>query len=197
MAAIAASWFILLLTAQTREVRYGQNVIQQEKHRSLDWPVYRGDPKGNQFAALAQVSATNVHKPTENHNLETQGRCARHRQRRPHLVIRSGRTQQRVVIRPRNRGVTYWKREQGERIFHFVRDRVYALEAKSGKLFPSFGSNGSSDLRENLGVDPAGVILEMTSPGAVYKNLPANGSGAIKPSGTTSEITTTRPPRSW
>ena len=29
---------------------------------NLDWPVYRGDPKGNQFVAIAQINATNVHK---------------------------------------------------------------------------------------------------------------------------------------
>ena len=27
----------------------------------LDWPVYRGDPKGNQYAPLAQIHAANVH----------------------------------------------------------------------------------------------------------------------------------------
>ena len=27
-----------------------------------DWPVYRGDPKGNQYAPLAQIHAANVHR---------------------------------------------------------------------------------------------------------------------------------------
>ena len=81
-----------------------------------------------------------------------------------------------TVIRLRNRGVTHWKGAEGERIFHFVRDRVYALDAKSGQLIRSFGSGGYIDLRQNLGVDPAGVTLEMTTPGAVYKNLLILGS---------------------
>ena len=80
------------------------------------------------------------------------------------------------VIRLRNRGVTYWKGAEGERIFDFVGDRVYALDAKSGGLIRSFGKQGYIDLRENLGLDPAGVTLEMTSPGAVYKNLLILGS---------------------
>ena len=81
-----------------------------------------------------------------------------------------------VVTRLRNRGVTYWKGEEGERIFDFVRDRVYAIDAKSGDLIQIFGKDGYIDLRENLGVDPASVALEMTSPGAVYKNLLILGS---------------------
>jgi quinoprotein glucose dehydrogenase len=80
------------------------------------------------------------------------------------------------VIRLRNRGVTYWRGNEGARIFHFVRDRVYALDAKSGELIRSFGAGGFIDLRENLDVNPASVTVEMTSPGAVYKNLLILGS---------------------
>ena len=81
-----------------------------------------------------------------------------------------------AVIRLRNRGVAYWKGAEGERIFHFVRDRVYAIDARTGELITSFGNGGYIDLRENLGVDPATVVLEMTSPGAVYQNLLILGS---------------------
>ena len=31
-------------------------------HENIDWPVYRGDPKGNQYVAMAQIHAANVHK---------------------------------------------------------------------------------------------------------------------------------------
>ena len=48
-----------------------------------------------------------------------------------------------AVIRLRNRGVTYWKGAEGERIFDFVGDRVYAVDAKSGELIRSFGSGGT------------------------------------------------------
>ena len=44
------------------------------------------------------------------------------------------------VIRLRNRGVTYWKGPQDERIYHFVRERVYALNARTGELIRSFGA---------------------------------------------------------
>ncbi len=29
---------------------------------NMDWPVYRGDPKGNQYVPLAQIHAANVHR---------------------------------------------------------------------------------------------------------------------------------------
>ena len=81
-----------------------------------------------------------------------------------------------AVVRLRNRGVAYWKGVEGERIFDFVRDRVYAVDAVSGKLVTTFGKGGYIDLRDNLGVDPRSVVLEMTSPGSVYKNLLIVGS---------------------
>lgn len=81
-----------------------------------------------------------------------------------------------TVIRQRNRGLTYWKGEAGERIFHYVRDRAYALNARSGELIQSFGTGGFIDLREHLGVDAEGVALQMTTPGAVYEDLLILGS---------------------
>jgi quinoprotein glucose dehydrogenase len=81
-----------------------------------------------------------------------------------------------TVIRLRNRGVAYWKGAEGERIFHFVRERVYALDARTGELVSSFGDKGFIDLRRNLGVDPEKVFIEMTSPGAIYKNFLIVGS---------------------
>ena len=79
---------------------------------------------------------------------------------RGHRRARSGRSipskhNNGTVVRLRNRGVAYWKGAEGERIFHFVQDRVYAVDAKSGALIASFGKGGYIDLRQNLGVDPA------------------------------------------
>ena len=52
-----------------------------------------------------------------------------------------------------------------------MRDRVYAVDAKTGALITTFGTDGFIDLRQNLGVDPASAVIEMTSPGAVFKNI--------------------------
>jgi hypothetical protein len=164
---------------------------------NVDWSVYRGDPKANQYAPLAQIHAANVHELVpvwEYHTGDATERSTMHVNpivvdgvmyvTTPSLkaVALDARTGREIwsfdpskhnaggaVIRLRNRGVVHWKGAGGERIFHFVKDRVYALDAKSGRLIESFGQGGRLDLREHLGVNPATVGLEMTSPGAVYK----------------------------
>ncbi len=173
--------------------------------RSVDWPVYRGDAGGTQYAALAQIHAANVQRlrPVwEYHTGDATSRSTMHANpvvvdgvmyistpslKAVALDAATGRqiwtfdpaqyNERHAVIRLRNRGVTYWK-GGGEppRVFDFVKDRVYALDAASGKLIASFGKGGFVDLRENLGVDPSTVNLEMTSPGAVYRNLLIVGS---------------------
>jgi quinoprotein glucose dehydrogenase len=167
-------------------------------HENINWPIYRGDPKGNQFSAIAQIHAANVHRlqpAWEYHTRDANQRSTMHANpvvvngvmyiTTPALkaVALNAATGREVwvfdpakynngdVVRLRNRGVTYWKGSEGERIFHFVRDRVYAIDAKSGALIPSFAKGGFIDLRQNLGVDPATAVIEMTSPGAVFKNL--------------------------
>ena len=170
---------------------------------NVDWTVNRGTRTEAQFAPLAQINATNVHqlRPAwEYHTGDASGRSTMYANpividgtmylstpslKAVALDAATGRQNwafdpatynNGVVIRLRNRGVTYWKGAEGERIFDFVRDRVYAIDAKSGQLIPSFGKDGYIDLRENLGVDPKTVELEMTTPGAVYKNLLILGS---------------------
>lgn len=174
--------------------------------KTVEWPVYRGDPKGNQYSDLAQIHAANVHRLEPAWEFRTGDAAARGSSMYANPIVVDGmmyittpalnavaldpRTGRQVwrfdparfndgaVIRLRNRGLTYWKGAPNvpARIFHFVKDRAYALDAKSGELITSFGTSGFIDLRENLGVDPAGVSLEMTSPGAVFKNLLILGS---------------------
>ena len=165
---------------------------------NVDWAVYRGDAKGNQYAALAQIHAANVHKLERAWEYRTGDATQRSTMHANPLVIdgvmyvttpslkavalnaATGRElwvfdpakyNNGQVVRLRNRGVTYWRGPGGGRIFHFVRDRVYALDAATGELIRSFGQNGRIDLRENLGIDPSSAVIEMTSPGAVYKNF--------------------------
>jgi glucose dehydrogenase len=186
---------VALLCAAAATVRTS---LPPGSHEHIDWPVYRGDPKGNQFSAIAQIHAANVHRlqpAWEYHTRDANQRSTMHANpvvvngvmyiTTPALkaVALNAATGREVwvfdpakynngeVVRLRNRGVTYWKGSEGERIFHFVRDRVYAIDAKSGALIPSFGKGGFIDLRQNLGVDPATAVIEVTSPGAVFKHL--------------------------
>jgi quinoprotein glucose dehydrogenase len=169
----------------------------------VDWPVHRGHPGGSQFAAVAEINAANVHRLRPAWTYRTGDATPRSNMHVNPVVVNgrmyittpslkavaldaaTGRElwtfdpavhNNGTVIRLRNRGVTYWKGAEGERIFHFVRDRAYAIDAATGALITSFGTGGFIDLREHLGVDPKTVALEMTSPGAVYRNLLIVGS---------------------
>ena len=171
---------------------------------TVDWPVYRGDPGANQYAAIAQIHAVNVHRLRPAWEYRTGDSTARSTMHVNPVVVKgvmyittpslravaldaaTGKelwafdpapyNEGQAVIRLRNRGVVHWEGSAGARIFHFVKDRVYALDAATGRLLESFGTRGHIDLREHLGVDPARVSLEMTSPGAVYKDYLIVGS---------------------
>ncbi|WP_345265003.1 family 16 glycoside hydrolase [Nibrella viscosa] len=170
-----------------------------------DWAIYRGDKKANQYAELAQINATNVHqlrKVWEYHTGDPKGPSMYSNPiivngllyfttPRLHAVALNAVTGKQVWVfdparysadkkefRGRSRGVTYWEDAGGkkQRIFTFVKDRVYALDAGTGALIESFGEKGFIDLRKNLPVDPAKADIEVTTPGIVYKNFLIVGS---------------------
>ncbi len=194
---------VLLCAAQTSDDRLDLSGEWPAFRGSVDWTVNRGAPNGSQFAALAQINATNVQKlrpAWEYHTGDASGRSSMYANPividgtmylstpslkavaldaatgRQKWVFDPAKYNNGVVARLRNRGVAYWRGAGGERIFDFVRDRVYAVDAKSGQPIQTFGKDGYIDLRENLGLDPKKVQLEMTTPGAVYKNLLILGS---------------------
>jgi quinoprotein glucose dehydrogenase len=164
----------------------------------VDWAIYRGDKKSNQYSELAQINAANVHKlkpvweyhtgdpngPSMYSNpIIIEGLMYFTTPRLDAVAINAvtGKevwkfesaqyTKDKKIFRGRSRGVTYWEGAEGKRIFHFVNDKVYALDAKSGALIKSFGNGGYLDLRQDLGIDPATASIEVTTPGIVYRNL--------------------------
>jgi quinoprotein glucose dehydrogenase len=171
----------------------------------IDWAIYRGDKKANQYAELAQINATNVHKLEPAWEYHTGDPNAPSMYSNPiiidgllyfttpklNAVALDAATGKEIwvfepseyngenkVFRGRSRGVTYWEDAAGKnhRIFNFVKDRVYALDAKSGSVIKSFGEGGFIDLRQNLPVDPEMASIEVTSPGIVYKDFLIVGS---------------------
>ncbi|MFD2203347.1 PQQ-binding-like beta-propeller repeat protein [Shivajiella indica] len=165
-----------------------------------DWGIYRGHSTGIQYSELDQIHTGNVRnleKAWEYHhgNPSGPGMYAN-----PIIIdgllyfttpevnavaLEAATGKEIWVFRPndyrnderpfrgRNRGLTYWEDSKGEnqRIFNFVKDRVYAIDAKTGDLITSFGENGWIDLRKNLPQDPELVDFEATSQGIVYQNI--------------------------
>jgi quinoprotein glucose dehydrogenase len=202
-ARVIAFMTVILCSAQIGEERLDLSGEWPVFRGNVDWNVNRRDPNGSQFAPIAQINAINVQKlrpAWEYHTGDASGRSSMYANPividgtmylstpslkavaldaatgRQKWVFDPAKYNNGVVTRLRNRGVAYWKGAEGERIFDFVRDRVYAIDAKSGQVIQTFGKDGYIDLRENLGVDPKSVELEMTTPGAVYKNLLILGS---------------------
>ncbi|MDA1120128.1 MAG: DUF1080 domain-containing protein [Bacteroidetes bacterium] len=164
----------------------------------IDWAIYRGDKKSNQYAELAQINAANVNRLEQVWEYHTGDPNGPSMYANPIIIEglmyfttprldavalnavtgeevwkfeSSQYNDEHKVFRGRNRGVTYWEGAEGKRIFHFVHNKAYALDAKSGALIKSFGEGGSIDLRRDLGLPPGNASIEVTTPGIVYKNL--------------------------
>lgn len=168
----------------------------------IDWGVYRGDKKGTQYSALDQINTGNVHLLDKAWEYQYEGEAQSPGIysnpiivdgllyfNTPHMktVALNAATGEEVwvfdpamyndgkVIRSRSRGLIFWEDENGnnQRIFNSVKDRVYALDAKTGKLIEPFGQfEGSNfiDLRHDLPVPPELADIEITTQGVVYKD---------------------------
>jgi len=78
-----------------------------------------------------------------------------------------------------NRGINYWesKDRADRRLLFASNNQLHALDAHTGKLITSFGNNGTVDLKEGLGRDPAKLsLVQSTTPGRVFENLLILGS---------------------
>jgi quinoprotein glucose dehydrogenase len=85
------------------------------------------------------------------------------------------------------RGVSYWEdgnRNGGpnKRILYAVGASLYAINATTGELIKSFGTNGEVDLHEGLGDaktlghEVSNLSIRSTTPGVIYKDLIIMGS---------------------
>ena len=69
------------------------------------------------------------------------------------------------------RGVSYWTDGHQGRILAGARNYLYALDATTGKVIPSFGEDGRVDLRKGLREPYEGQSVALTTPGSIYKDL--------------------------
>lgn len=76
------------------------------------------------------------------------------------------------------RGINYWENADGSerRLFYSALNILHALDAQTGKPIPTFGTDGTVDLREGLDRDPAEVQQQSRLPGKVFDNLLILGS---------------------
>jgi len=74
--------------------------------------------------------------------------------------------------RYRHRGVTVYR----DRVFFTYRNYLYALDRKTGKPIPGFGSEGHVDLREGLDRPVEKISVSASSPGVIFKDMLILGS---------------------
>nr|WKN35626.1 pyrroloquinoline quinone-dependent dehydrogenase [Tunicatimonas sp. TK19036] len=75
-----------------------------------------------------------------------------------------------------SRGVSYWESGDDQRILYSAGNSLLAIDAKTGKLIPSFGTHGRVNLNEGVRDDPEKISVTLTTPGRIFKDLIIIGS---------------------
>jgi quinoprotein glucose dehydrogenase len=173
-----------------------------------DWGVYRGDKKGNKYSELSQINTGNIHMLEMAWEYQTRDLIRPGMQSNPqvidgrmyfadpamNLVALDAATGEEIWLFDPNeysddenltrgqliKGVTYWEDESGnnQRIFHFVRDLIFAVDPQTGTIIESFGQSGYIDTKENHVWDYEDLVgqIQYTSPGITYGNYLIVGS---------------------
>ena len=168
----------------------------------VDWPVYGGGAASIRYSSLTQINRDNVKRLTTAWTFDaSDGVLGSELEVNPivvHGVLYATTVSLNVValnaatgevvwrfdpfhgrtVRGgggRTRGVTYWTDGQDERIFAGVHQFLYALDAKTGRPVPTFGTGGRIDMRDGLRPGEK-LMVDLATPGVVYKNLLIVGS---------------------
>lgn len=157
-----------------------------------DWPEYLGGPDRSHYSPLAQITTENVQGLTVAWSYATgdlgQVQC------NPLVVdgvlygvtatnvlfaLEAGTGRERWRFSPEGaaktgrtlRGVAFWSRGADRRILYSSDDRLYAVDADSGRLKTSFGDGGSVSLKTALGPQAAKKFVGTTTPGTIFEDL--------------------------
>ena len=180
----------LVLASGLSDLTAGTHPKGKHSEESRDWPVYGGSPEYLHYSPLSQINRSNVKRLQVAWTYDTgeQGGL----QTSPLVVdgVLYGITPTQKIfavdaatgkelwkfdsgikgMQP-DRGLAYWSDKSDKRIFVGVMNFLYALDAKTGKPIPTFGTDGRVDLQENLGREPRFQSVALTSPGVIYKDL--------------------------
>jgi len=160
--------------------------------KDRDWPVYGGAVEGGHYSPLTQINRSNVKQlqvawtfdTGESGGLQTSPIVVNGilygispSQKIFALDAATGKLKWKfdsgIKGTQPDRGLAYWTSGDGKdkRILVGVMNFVYALDAETGRPVAAFGDHGRTDLRNDLGRDPAAASVVLTSPVLVYKDL--------------------------
>ena len=164
-----------------------------------DWAYYRGDNSVSHYKAFDQINVSNVHKlqkvwefKSDDHdkNNRSQIQC------NPLIVdgVVYGTTptmklfaldgssgNKKWIFDPYNgnyknhgtgvnRGLNIYRDQNEDRILYATFSKLYAINAKDGKLIQSFGKKGLVDLKKGLGKNVDNMLLAANTPGVIFKD---------------------------
>jgi len=179
-----------LIRSSSTVISAQEQATQSPVTTQVDWPVYGGAPEDMRYSTLAQINRSNVKKLQVAWSFDTEEKGGL--QTSPIIVdgvlYAYSPTQKVIALNAKtgallwkfdsgiighqpDRGLATWTDGQHRRILAGIMNYVYALDAQTGKPIPTFGKDGRIDLRENLGRDPESVVIALTTPGVIYKDL--------------------------
>ncbi|WP_396203320.1 PQQ-binding-like beta-propeller repeat protein [Gemmatimonas sp.] len=166
--------------------------------QNADWPVYHGNDDHTHFSRLSQITPANVKQLKVAWTFDTKDAFPGSEMQANPIVIDgvlyattpklqvialdavSGRQIWRFdpqngappTSRIRHRGVVV----TGDRVLFNYRNRLYALDRRTGQPIRTFGDSGWIDLRQGLGRPVEGLSVSASTPGVVYGDLLIVGS---------------------
>lgn len=174
-----------------------------ETQEDNGWGVYKGDEKSTSYSAFDQINLSNVtnlqNAWTFEMNDVAQGEQPMSSQSNPIIVdgimyANSGKqwvyaldaqTGKQLwafnalaegAPTAASRGVTYWASGNDKRILYSAGNYLMAIDAKTGKLIPTFGDAGRVNLNVGVRDDPSKISVTLTTPGSIFKDLIIIGS---------------------
>lgn len=169
-----------------------------KSENSNTWAAYKGDEKSTSYSPLDQINLSNVSQLknawTFQMNDLPQGQEPVSSESNPIIVdgvmytssgkqtvyaidaaagkeIWSCKTLEEGKPSAASRGVTYWESGDDKRILYSSGNYLMAIDAKTGKIIPSFGTNGRVNLNEGVRDDPHKISVSLSSPGRIFKDL--------------------------
>jgi quinoprotein glucose dehydrogenase len=184
--------FCMFTFAGASAIQSAQSGAAPASSGQTDWPVYGGSSDNIHYSSLKQINTGNVMQLKEVWRYDTEEKGGL--ETSPIIVdgvLYAYTPTQKVIALDAatgkliwkfaspggavpsraERGLAYWQDGSDKRILAGVANYVYAIDAKTGKGIPAFGTDGRIDLRENLRGDAKLQSVSITSPGVIYKDL--------------------------
>ncbi len=166
--------------------------VSGQTPKAQEWRDYAGSPEGTRYVALNQITKSNIGKldvawtypyaETGFNPIVAHG-VIYTKARNKSMVAIDAASGKEIWIHDgltgmTERGINYWESADGSdrRLIFCLGDYLQELDAKTGKSIRSFGADGVTDLRDELGRDPNAIRVQSGTPGKVFENLIILGS---------------------